>query len=138
MKKFINLTLYLILLKDDLMKDETARMGKSKHAYTILVGKSHGKRNFRRCRQMFQDNIKMINVRWDSCVRKVTGWRLDDRGEFTSSGTHSASRRVGTVTAYPGQNSKSTLHFHLEPRNRVLHDVMLKSISVPLFITHTL
>lgn len=41
----------------------------------ILAGKFHGKRVIRWCKQMFQDNIKMLSVMWDGLVKCLTGCR---------------------------------------------------------------
>jgi hypothetical protein len=43
-------------------------MGKKRNAYRILVGKSEGKRQLRRSRSRWVDNIKtnLREIRWDS------------------------------------------------------------------------
>jgi hypothetical protein len=50
---------------------------------------------------MSLDDIKMINVSWDSSGSQVTGSTLDDRGGYTSPRTVSASRRAVQSTLIP-------------------------------------
>jgi hypothetical protein len=55
-----------------------ARMGETRNAYRILVGKPEGKRPLRRPRRRWVDNIKigLREIGWDGvdclCVHKLT------------------------------------------------------------------
>jgi len=55
------------VIKSRIMRwaEQLASMGEIRSAYSLLVGKPEGRRQFGRSRCTWEDNIKMILKKWD-------------------------------------------------------------------------